>query len=50
MNNCTQWSSVFIMVLRFTLRDLKVNTYLRYVDAQEGRAGVEGTDGMTGCG
>jgi hypothetical protein len=27
-----------------------VNASLRFVDAQEARAGAEGTDGMTGCG
>jgi len=50
MNNFTQWSCVFTMVLRFKLRALKVNAYLRFVDAQEARAGAEGTDGTTGCG
>jgi len=50
MNNCTQWSPVFTMVLRWKLRVLMVNAYLRHVDAQEARAGVEGIDGNTGCG
>ena len=50
MNNYTQWSSVFSMVLRFKLRVGMVNTYLRCVDAQEARAGAEGIDGMTGFG
>ena len=45
-----QWSSVFTMVLRFKLRVEKVNAYLRCVDAQEARAGVEGIDGTTGYG
>ena len=27
-----------------------MNAYLRFVDAQEARAGTEGTDGTTGCG
>ena len=27
-----------------------MNAYLRFVDAQEARAGAEGTDGMAGCG
>jgi hypothetical protein len=27
-----------------------VNVYLRFVNAQEARAGAEGTDGTTGCG
>jgi hypothetical protein len=27
-----------------------VNAYLGFVDAQEARAGVAGTDGTTGCG
>jgi len=47
MNNCTQWSSVFTMVWTFKLWILKVNTYLRLVVTQEGRAGVVETDGMT---
>jgi len=50
MNNCTQWSFVFPMVLSFKLRVLKVSAYIRCVDAQEARAGAEGMDGMAGCG
>jgi len=50
MNNCTQWRSVFTMVLRFKLRVQMVNTYLRCDDAQEARAGAEAIDGTTGCG
>jgi len=50
MNNCTQWSSVFTMVLRSKLRVEMVNAYLRCVDALEARAGAEGIDGTTGCG
>jgi hypothetical protein len=38
------------MVLRFKLRVLMVNAYLRCVDAQEARAGAEGIDGTTGYG
>jgi hypothetical protein len=38
------------MVLRFKLRVQMVNKYIRCVDAQEARAGVEGIDGTTGCG
>jgi hypothetical protein len=34
----------------FKFRVLKVNEYLRFVYAQEARAGAEGTDGMSGCG
>jgi hypothetical protein len=47
MNNCTQWSSVFTMVIRFRLRVYMVNAYLRCVDAQEARAGAEGIDRTT---
>jgi len=50
MNNCMQWSSVLSMVSRFMVRVKKLNAYLRCVDAQEARAGAEGTDRMTGCG
>jgi hypothetical protein len=50
MKNCMQSSTVFITVLRFKLRVLKVNAYLRYIDAQEARAGAEEIDGTTGCG
>jgi len=49
MNNCTQWSSLFTMVLKLKLRVWMVNTYLRCVDAQEARTGAEGIDGTTGC-
>jgi hypothetical protein len=38
------------MILRFKLRVSKVNAYLRFVDAQEARAGAEGTHGTTWCG
>jgi hypothetical protein len=38
------------MVLRFKVRVYLVITYVRYVDAQEARAGAEGIDVMTGCG
>jgi hypothetical protein len=48
MNNCTQWSSVFTTALRFKLRVYMVNAYLRYVNVQEARAGMEGIDGTTG--
>jgi hypothetical protein len=47
MNNCTQWSSVFTMVLMLKLRVLKVNIYFRFVEAQEANAGAEGTDQTT---
>jgi hypothetical protein len=50
MNNCTQWSSVFTMALRFNISVQMVNTYLKYVDAQEARAGAEAINGMTGYG
>jgi len=50
MNNCTQWSSVFTLVSRSKLMVQMVNTYLRGVDAQEARAGVERIDGKTRCG
>jgi len=49
MNNCTQWSSVFTMVLRFKLRVQKVNAFLRCVNSEEATAGAEGIDGTTGC-
>jgi len=48
MNNFTQWSCVSTMVLRFMLRVWMENAYLRFVDAQEARAGTEGIDGTTG--
>jgi hypothetical protein len=38
------------MVLRFKLRVEKVNAYLRCVDEQVARAGVERIYGTTGCG
>ena len=44
-----QWSSVFTMVLLFKVRVYKVNAYLRCVNSQEARAGVEGIDGTTRC-
>jgi hypothetical protein len=50
MNNCTQWSSVITMGLRFKLRVWMVNTYLRCEDRQEARACTEGIDGTTGYG
>jgi len=50
MNNCTQWSTVFPMVLRFLLRVENVNTYHRCVDAQEAKAGAQGIDRTTGSG
>jgi len=50
INNCMQWSIVFTMVLRFKLRVYMVPAYLTFVDEQEARAGVEGTNGTTGCG
>jgi len=50
MNNCTQWSSVFTNVLLFKLRVSMVNSYLRCVDAQEARAGLEGIDRTSGYG
>jgi hypothetical protein len=37
-------------MLLFTWQILKVKAYLRFIDAQEARAGAEGIDGMTGCG
>jgi len=48
MINCMQLSSVFTMVSRSKLRVYMVNAYVRCVDAQEARAGAEGTDGTTG--
>jgi hypothetical protein len=50
INNCTQWSSVLILVLMFKLRVQMVNAYLGCVDAHEGRAGAGGIDSTTGCG
>jgi hypothetical protein len=50
MNNCTHWSAVFTMALRFKLRVLMVNAFVRFVDAQEARAVVEGINGETGFG
>jgi len=50
MNNCMQLSSVFTMTFSFMLRVSKVNADLRYVVAQQARAGAEGTKGKTGCG
>jgi hypothetical protein len=38
------------MLLRFKLRVSKVNAYLRCLDAQDARAGMEEIDRMTGCG
>jgi len=38
------------MLLRFKLRVWKVNAYLRCVDAQEARAGMEGINGTIGYG
>lgn len=49
INNCMQRSPVLTMILRFKLRVWKVNPYLRLLDAQEARAGEEGTKGMTEC-
>jgi len=48
MNHCTQWSSVFTMVLRLNLRVSMVHAYLRCINAQEGPAGAEGIDGTMG--
>jgi hypothetical protein len=45
-----QWSSVLIVVLWFKLRVSMVDAYLRCVDAQNARAGVEGIDRTTVCG
>jgi hypothetical protein len=36
--------------LQVQVEGLKVNAYLRFVDAQEARAGMEGPDETTGCG
>jgi hypothetical protein len=47
MKNCTQWNSVFTMLLRLKLRVLKVNAYRRFVKALKARAGVEGPHGTT---
>jgi hypothetical protein len=38
------------MALRFNISVQMVNTYLKYVDAQEARAGAEGINGTTGYG
>jgi hypothetical protein len=37
-----------MMLLEFKLRVWMVNAYLRCLDAQGARAGVEGIDGITG--
>jgi hypothetical protein len=48
MNTCTQWRSIYTIILRFRFRVKMVNAYLRCVDAQEGRAGAEEIEGKTG--
>ena len=50
MINCMQWSSVFTCVLLFKITVNKVIAYVRFIDAQEARADLERTDGMTGPG
>jgi len=49
MNNCMQWSVKFTLIIRFKAMVQMVNAYLRCVRAQEARAGIDGTDGTTGC-
>jgi hypothetical protein len=48
LNNCTQWSSVFTLVLLSKLMVQMVNTWLRFADAQEAKSGAEGTHRTTG--
>jgi hypothetical protein len=50
MNNCTQWSSVYTIVLWLKLRVQMGNAYLKCVDSQESRAGAERMDGTKGYG
>jgi hypothetical protein len=50
MTNFMHWRYVFTMVLGLKLRVWMMNTYDRWVDALEGRAGPEGLDGTTGGG
>jgi len=49
VNNCTQWRSVFNIVLRFKLSVYKPNAYLRCVNEQAARDGPDGIDWTTRC-